>query len=129
MQTQAAATEIILINGSPFLHEILKKAINKKDDLNVIAEADRIGAFPQVVKQVSASWAFLLLSPEEELPDVVKEVMVNNPSMGLLVMATDGSRVRVRWMEQHDQDIEVEDLNGIFSVLQNKGLTIEKLKH
>jgi hypothetical protein len=117
--------EVILINGSPFLHEILKKAINKQAALTVVAEADNVEKLPQVAAGISADWAYLLLSPGDEIPGVVEDFTAEHPETRLLIMATDGSKVRVRWMGQDNQGLVIDDLDGIFSVLQNKGLDVD----
>jgi hypothetical protein len=125
MQTQLEPTRIILLDGSSFLHEVLKRAINKQEDLQVIADVRDMERYPETAAQVEADWTYLLLSPEAEIPVVVQETLEANPAMGLLVMATDGSSVRVRWLEQHEEDLEIEALDEIFAVLQKKGISVD----
>jgi len=118
-------TRIILLDGSPFLHEVLKKAIDKQEGLKIVADIDDIALYPKTAMEVEADWTYLLLSPGRKVPISVQDVIEANPEMGLLVMATDGSSVRVRWVEQHEEDLDVEELAEIFDFLRNKGIPIE----
>ena len=125
MTNQIESTRIILLNGSPFLHEVLHRAIDKQDGLQVVADVDELNRYPEIASEVEADWTYLLLTPGSEIPLTVQEVIAAKPEMGLLVMATDGSSVRVRWLERHDEDLNVEALEEIFDVLQNKGITVD----
>lgn len=125
MTNQIESTRIILLNGSPFLHEVLHRAIDKQDGLKVVADVEEIDQYQETASEVDADWTYLLLSPGSEVPLTVQEVIAAKPEMGLLVMAADGSSVRVRWLERHDEDLHVEALEEIFDVLQNKGIEVD----
>ena len=122
MSQQPEITKIILVNGSPFLHELLRSIINKNQQIQIVAEVENISRYPSVAARVDADWTYLVLPPDAEIPEAVEQVLKENPSMRVLVMATDGSKVRVKWMEPHDYDIKVEDMEDIFNILKNKGL-------
>ena len=123
MSQRAKTTRIILVNGPPFLHELVRKAINKNQAMKIVAEVHKINNYPSVAAQVKADWTYLMLPPEDEIPEAIEKVIKENTSMRILVMATDGSKVRVKWMEPHDHDIEVDNMEDIFNVLQNEELT------
>ena len=123
MSQRAETTRIILVNGSPFLHELVRKAITKNHAMQIVAEVYKISNYPSVAAHVKADWTYLMLPPEDEIPEAIEKVIKENTSMRVLVMATDGSKVHVKWMEPHDQDVEVDNMEDIISVLQNEGFT------
>lgn len=122
-QQQTEITKIILVNGSPFLHELVRRAIDKNQAMQIVAEVENVARYPKIAAKVEADWTYLMLPPEEEIPEPIERAIMEDPSMRVLVMATDGSKVRVKWIEPHDHDIEVDNMGDIFSVLQNKELT------
>jgi hypothetical protein len=120
MQMQSDTTRIILVNGSPFLHEMIYKAIDKQEKLQVVAEVQDLNRYPEVAKQIDADWTYLLLPPEEDIPVAMEEVIKEKAPMRLLVMATDGSMVRVKGMEHHDHPMKIDELKQIFRILEKK---------
>ena len=127
MSQQSKVTKIILVNGSPFLHELVRKALDKNQTMQIVAEVENIARYPDVAAHVKADWTYLMLPPGEEIPEPIERVIKEDTSMRVLVMATDGSNVRVKWMEPHDHAIKVNDMEDIFNVLQNKELTPENV--
>jgi hypothetical protein len=120
MPKSERTTRIILTNGSRLLHDMLKRAIDKRDRIEVVAEVKEFDAFPQVASEVDADWVYLLLPPGEEVPDLIEDSVNEIISMDLLVMSTDGSKVRIRQRGQDECDLEADEMEQIFVLLEDK---------
>ena len=120
MPKSERTTRIILTNGSRLLHDMLKRAIDKRDRIEIVAEVEDFDAFPQVASEVDADWVYLLLPPGEEVPDLIEESVNESISMDLLVMSTDGSKVCIRQRGQDECDLEADEMEQIFVLLEDK---------
>jgi chemotaxis response regulator CheB len=125
MKNNQRNTRIILVNGSPILHEMICKAITKQENLQVVAKLHDIDQSPEAIEDVNADWIYLLLPTGKKIPPVIEKVMNENNEMRLLVMSSDGSSVRVKWVEQHDHVLKIDELKQIFEILEKKDLLIE----
>lgn len=120
MPTAEKTTRIILTNGSRLLHDMLKRAIDKRDRIEIVAEVEDVETFPQVASDVDADWVYLLLPPDEEIPSLVEETVNESTSMDLLVMSTDGSKVCIRQRGQAECDLKADEMEQIFALLEDK---------
>ena len=113
--------KIILVDGSRLLRGMLKRAIERDAGLRVVAEVDDFRKFSTVVNQTDADWLFLTLLPQKPIPEIIDKALRERPSLNLMVMATDGSQVRMRWVETHEVSLDEKNLEEILSVLHEKG--------
>lgn len=120
MPKSEQTTQIILTDGSRLLHDMLKRAIDKRDRIEIVAEVEDFETFPQVASEVDADWAYLLLPLGEEIPASIEESVGEILSMDLLVMSTDGSKVCVRQRGQEECDLEADEMEQIFALLEDK---------
>mgnify|MGYP006307678553 FL=1 len=99
---------------------MLKRAIDKRDRIEIVAEVEAFDSFPQVASEVDADWVYLLLPPGEEVPDLIEESVNESISMDLLVMSTDGSKVCIRQRGQAECDLKADEMEKIFVLLEDK---------
>lgn len=114
---------IVLVNGSRLLRGILKRAIERDNNLSVVAEVDDHAKISSVIKEVKMDWIILALHPQESFPETVDNVLRNQPQLKCLVMATDGSRVRMRWIETHETSLDEKDLEELLTLLRENEVT------
>lgn len=119
---------IILVDGSRLLRGMLKRAIERDPQLNVVAEVDKMDQFPSVIQHANADWIFLTIPPEKAIPEVVDHTLHEHPELRLLVMSTDGSRLRMRWIETHETSLDQKNLKEIMDILRENGekVSLEK---
>jgi hypothetical protein len=122
-----SAQNIVLVNESRLLRGILKRAIERDRNLHVIAEVDEYIKIPSVLNEVDTDWIILALHPQEPFPKTVDKVLRNQPELKCLVMAADGSRVRMRWIETHETSLEENNLEELLTVLRENKVT-DKIK-
>lgn len=114
---------IVLINRSRLLRGILKRAIERDIGLQVVAEVDDYIKISSVIKNADADWIILALQPQESIPEIVDTVLRDRPELRCLVMATDGSQVRMRWIETHETALDEKNLEELFTVLRENQVT------
>jgi hypothetical protein len=117
--------KIVLINESRLLRSILKRAIEKDNDLQVVAEVDDYKKIPPVIDNVDPNWIVLTLPPKESIPNVINTMLRDKPDLRCLVMAPDGSRVRMKWIETHDISLSEKNLEELLTILRESGVKDE----
>lgn len=113
-------SRIILANGSRFLHEMLKRVIEKTPDLQVVDEVTNLARLPSAISQTDAQWVIMSLPLDGEIPGVVKSWLIAHPSVRILAMATDGSQVRIKWLESHEEALDDLSLDELIAVLRTQ---------
>lgn len=111
---------IILLDNSPLVRGMLKRVIDKAPGLKIVAEVDTFSEYPEVAQQTNADWTILLLDPDEVVPEIVERFVNNHASMRLLVMAVDGSQVRMRWVEPHEVSLDDKNLDDLLKILRRE---------
>jgi DNA-binding NarL/FixJ family response regulator len=111
---------IVLVKGSRFLHEMLKRVIEKTPDLQVVDEVTDLASLPPAVAHTDAQWVIMSLPLDGEIPEVVSSLLTAHPSLRILAMATDGSQVRIKWLESHEEALGDLSLDELFAVLRTQ---------
>ncbi len=109
---------VILAHETRFLRSTLKRLIAKSPQLEVVAEVDRLEDLPAVLLATPASWLILSLPENSSLPPDILDALHRRPSLRVLAVSGDGSRMRVEWIERHDHEtghLSVEEFMAMFS--------------
>lgn len=109
---------IILVDNSPLVSGMLRRVIDDVGDLEIVAEVEDISQYPAIAQQMQAGWTILLIDPDEEVPQIVEQVLSQQPAMRLLVMSVDGSQVRMKWIEPHEISLNDRSLEELLGILQ-----------
>lgn len=109
---------IILLDNSRLVRDMFRRVIKKAPGLQIIAEVEDVSDFPNIARQTNADWTILLLDPDEEVPTIVEQTLNHQTSMRLLVMAVDGSQVRMRWIEPHEIYLNDKSLEELLTILR-----------
>ena len=110
-------SRIILANGSRFLHDMLKRVIEKTPDLQVVGEVTELARLPAAMVQIDAEWVVVPLSPDGKIPQVVESWLTAHPSVRVLAVATDGSQLRMKWLESHEEALDDLSLDELIEIL------------
>lgn len=109
---------IILANSSRLVRDMLKKAINKTPGLELVSNIENLADFPNVLRQVKADWAIVLLPPDERVPELVAKAINEHQSMRFLLMGVDGSHARMMWNEPHEVALDKKNLQELLGLLR-----------
>jgi DNA-binding NarL/FixJ family response regulator len=111
---------IVLANGSRLLREMLKRILYKSDHFEVIREVTDQRELPSVIEHTQPEWVILSLSFDNGVPAWVDGFMASHPSVRFMALAADGSRVKMKWLEVHEQELDGASLKDIIQILESK---------
>lgn len=111
---------IILANGSRFLRDMLKRVIEKVPDLRVVGEVTDLARLSSAILQTDAQWVIVSRPPNGKLPEVVESLLLKHPLVRILSVATDGSQVRMKWLESHEQVLDGSSLDELIAILRRR---------
>ncbi len=111
---------IVLANGSRLLRDMLKRIMFKSDQLEVVREVADQKELPSVIENTDPQWVIVSLSFDNVIPPWVDTFMVSHPSVRFMGFASDGSKVKMKWLEVHEQDLDELSLNELIHILESK---------
>jgi len=111
---------IVLACGSRLLRDMLKRIILKSDQLAIIREVTDQKELPSVIEHTNPEWVILSLSFDDHLPTWVDTSMVSHPTVRFIALATDGSKIKMKWLEVHEQELNGISLNDLMRILESK---------
>jgi chemotaxis response regulator CheB len=113
--------KIILLNGSHFITDMLKRIIAKTPGLQIMADVEDSRDYSRIIQEIVPDWIILVLQPGEEVADSVNHILLKNASIHLLIVEADGRRVKIKWFEPHELELRQKNLHEILQILvQNK---------
>lgn len=110
---------VILANRSRLLRGMLRRAVSRVPDLEVVGEVDTLAALPPLVEQRSAHWVIVSLWPGEDLPDALASILEEHPTLCLMGMAVDGSRARIHCAGLPERTLPGLSLDEMLEALRN----------
>ena len=111
---------IVLANASRLLRDMLKRIIVKSDELSIVREVVDQKDLPSVIESIHPDWVIISLAFDEYLPAWVDSLIASHPSIRFLALATDGSKVKMKWLELHEQELSGISLPDLIRILENK---------
>lgn len=99
------SSRIILAIETRLMREMLERAVARSPFLEVVATVISDTDLPTVVRQNQADWVFVSLRPDGKLPKAAESLLVAQPSVSVIAVAPDGSRVMLGWTEACDNVI------------------------
>jgi len=111
---------VILANGSRLLRDMLKRILYKSDKLQVVREVNDPRELASIVEHVNPEWVIVSLSFDSQLPTWVDSFMISHPSVRFMALATDGSKIKVKWLDVHEQELNDISLSDLLEMLESK---------
>jgi|SRR5215216_5404937 len=111
---------IILANGSRLLRDMLKRIFYKSENLEVVREVSDQKELAAVIEHVNPEWVIVSLSFDDRLPAWVDSFMATHPSVRFMALATDGSKIKMKWLEVHEQELHGLSLPDLIQILESK---------
>jgi chemotaxis response regulator CheB len=111
---------ILLVTEPRLLREMVERVIEKAPGLQVVGEIDDMTDLVPMIEETGADWLVVFLAPDEELPAGVQELLTSHPSVRVLVFASDGSQIEMKWVEFHAKALDRINLEELISVLSNE---------
>lgn len=114
MQTK----RMILAGGSRLMREMLRRVIDKAEHLELVHEMDGYEELPAAIEQFSPEWVIVSLPSDPVLPAWVDAYVTKYPSVRFLAVATDGSKIKMKWLEAHEEDLSDLSLKDLIHILE-----------
>jgi hypothetical protein len=111
---------IVLANASRLLREMLKRIIDKSENLELVSEITDPQDLLSGSDHADPEWVMVSLSFENCIPDWVDGYMANHASVRFLAFAADGSKIKMKWFQVHEQELYGLSLNDLIHILENK---------
>ena len=108
---------IILANGSRLLHEMLNRILVKTKNLEIVREIPDQRKLPTALEKSDAEWVIMSLPVEGALPEWTDTYMVEHPDVRFMAVAADGSWVKTKWMESHEEELDNLSLKDLINIL------------
>jgi len=97
--------KIIMVDGSRFLREMLKRVIAKTPGLQLVEEITDLAKLSTAIEQTGAQWMVVSYPPDGKLPEAVESSLAAHPSIRVLALATDGSQAKMKWVEPRESGV------------------------
>ena len=108
---------IILANGSRLLHEMLSRILFKTENLRVVQEITNHEHLPGAIEESDAEWVIISLPADSTMPEWVDNYILDHPHVRFMAVAADGSWVKTKWMENHEQELDDLSLRDLIHML------------
>ena len=108
---------IILANGSRLVHEMLNRILLKTKNLEVVQEIPDHNKLPAALEKSDAEWIILSLPADSFIPDWVDTYIVDHPYVRFMAVANDGSWVKTKWLESHEEELDNLSLRDLIHIL------------
>jgi len=119
---------IILVNSSRLLREMLHSVFGKAEHLQVVREVGDQEESPAAIEELEAEWLVISLPLDMGLPDWVDRYISKHPFTRLLAVSTDCSKVKMKWLEAHEENLEDLSLNDLIHILESDPSDLEPLR-
>jgi DNA-binding NarL/FixJ family response regulator len=111
---------IVLANGSRLMRDMLKRIIYKSSRLEIVREVSDQKELPSVIEHTQPEWVILSLSFDNGVPAWVDGFIASHPSVRFMALAADGSKIKLKWLEVHEQELNGLSLNDLIKILESR---------
>jgi DNA-binding NarL/FixJ family response regulator len=111
---------IVLANGSRLMRDMLKRILFKSDHLKIVREVTDQKELPAVIEHTQPEWVILSLSYDNNVPAWVDGFIASHPSVRIMALAADGSTIKLKWLEVHEQELKGLSLSDLIQILESK---------
>ena len=108
---------IILANDSRLVREMLNRILHKTDNLEVVREITDHADLPTAIKSPEAELVIMSMPSDRNMPDWVDTYIIEHPRMRFMAVADDGSWVKTKWLEYHEEEMDNLSLRDLIHIL------------
>jgi len=108
---------IVLANGSRLVREMLNRILHKTENLEVVQEISDHNSLPDEIEKSNAEWVIMSLPVDRNIPEWVDTYIVDHPRVRFMAVANDGSWVKTKWLESHEEELDNLTLRDLIHIL------------
>jgi len=109
---------VILAHGSRLLRGMLKRVIEKAEQLKIVEEIVDISKLGHALDNNIPQWVIISLPPGGKLPEFVDNLIATHPSVRFLAISTDGHDIRMKWLKPQERLLSGLNLNELIGIMQ-----------
>lgn len=98
-------SRVILAVKTRLLREMLRRAIDRSPYVHIVGEVQDGTRLLSMVQRKEAQWVIMSLQSGGKLPEAAGMLLATQPSVSILGITPDGSRVKMGWNEPRDETI------------------------
>jgi DNA-binding NarL/FixJ family response regulator len=99
---------------------MFRRVIKKIPDFKVVGEITDLDELPKLIEQLEPQWVLVSLNQDGKLPQTLSSLLADYPKVRLLAMDADGSEVKIKWVETHEEDLKNLSLGALVEALRSQ---------
>jgi hypothetical protein len=120
----SADQRIILANVPRLLRDMLNRILLKTEHLKVVQEITEYDNLPTTLEQNEAEWVIMSLPADKQIPEWADSFMKRNPLIKIMALSSDGSWIKMKWLESREQDLTDLSLKELIHILEGNTTSI-----
>jgi DNA-binding NarL/FixJ family response regulator len=118
--TTDSPQRIVLAEDAPLLNQMLSRILHRAQNVEIVQELHGLADMPIPPDGTQPDWVVISLSHNDSLPAWVDEYIARHPYVGIMVLSLDSARIRLRWSEIHERQLDDVSLHELMHILQNQ---------
>jgi hypothetical protein len=114
-----SSRRIILVNSSRLLGDMLHTVIYNATHLETVQEVSSHEELPSAIERSDAEWVIMSLPYNKSIPEWVDHYIAKHPSIRFLAVFIGSDKVKLKWLESHEEDLEDLSLNDLIQILES----------
>jgi len=115
-----AKKQVILLNDSRLMREMLSRVLNKSKGLQVIRQVENEQELEQAIQDTAAEWVLMTLPADGNVPNWIIELNHLHPNLRFLAISIDGSHIKMSWLESKQRDLDGVSLGELLQLLESE---------
>lgn len=109
---------VILANGSRLLREMLHRAIDKADHLEVVQEIPDWAELPSALETFSPAWVIVPQPYSNHASSRVDSCMEKYPSVRFIFLSSNQDNIKIKWQTSYEEEYSSLSLTDLIHILE-----------
>ena len=109
---------IILADGSRLVREMLHRALDKADRLEVVQELHEYGDLPSAIRRFDPAWVILSFSYNEKTHGWLDACMEDHPCVRFIFLSPSQNHIKMMWQTSYEEEYANLSLNEFIDILE-----------
>lgn len=109
---------VILASGSRLLREILHRAIDRADQLEVVREIPNWEALPLALEMFNPTWVIVAQADSNPSHQRVEVCMEKYPSVRFIFLSPNQDNVKIKWQTSYEEEYSNLSLTDFIHILE-----------
>ena len=109
---------VILANGSRLLREMLHRAIDKADHLEVVQEIPDWEELPSALETFNPEWVIVPQLYSNHPPKRVDSCMEKHPSVRFIFLSSNQDTIKIKWQTSYEEEYSSVSLIDLIHILE-----------